>query len=145
MRSFRSTSGGYGRRLLFEEREFDEIATQELRSAGYLPSAPEAIRIDRFVERRFGCTVEYQDMGEDVLGATLFNNDGSVRNVVVALHLETETADRLFRSTVAHEAGHGLLHSSLFIVDPAQADFRIDNADFKSGRIMCRSGDVKSG
>lgn len=145
MKVVRAQGGAFGQRLIFDEKEFDQIALQELRDAKCLPAKPEAIRIDRFVEKRFGQTIDYQDLGDNVLGATLFARDGSVRGIVIGAHLAKESADKLFRSTVAHEAGHGLLHTTLFIQDGQQADFRIDNFDLKNGRILCRGSDIRPG
>jgi hypothetical protein len=145
MKIVRASGGAFGQRLVFEEDEFDKIALQELRDANCLPAEPAPIRIDRFVEQRFRCTIDYQDLGSNALGATLFAKDGSVRGIVIGSQLATDAADKLFRSTAAHEAGHGLLHSILFIQDAQQGEFRVDNADFQNGRILCRSSDVKPG
>jgi hypothetical protein len=145
MKIVRASGGAFGQRLVFEEDEFDKIALQELRDAKCLPEEPAPVRIDRFIEQRFRCTIDYQDLGADALGATLFGKDGSVRGIVIDSHLATDAADKLFRSTAAHEAGHGLLHSLLFIQNAQQREFRVDNADFQNGRILCRATDVKPG
>jgi hypothetical protein len=60
-----------------------------------------------------------------------------VEAILVSRSLEeqnTAPARRRVRSTVAHEAGHGLLHGSLFIDSPDLAENR--------RRILCRSEDI---
>src|ERR1700751_5345024 len=82
-------------------------------------SAP--IRIERFVEKEFKTALRYEDLGPDNLGCTIFNSSGAVEAILVSRSLEEQNtipARRRVRSTVAHEAGHGLLHGSLFIDSP---------------------------
>ena len=57
--------------------------------------------------------------------------------ILVSRDLEeqnTTPARRRVRSTVAHEAGHGLLHGSLFIDSPDLGE--------NQRRILCRSEDI---
>lgn len=106
MKIFRTPGREHGQRLVFEEEEFDAIALEALRRAGSLPSSPAPIPIDRFVERYFELTLGYEDLGDGVLGATAFRQTGAVCAVSVASTLAEESKEALFRSTVAHEAGH---------------------------------------
>src|ERR1035438_1691674 len=145
MKVIRTPGRGLGQRLVFEESEFDTIGLQALRSANLLSGTPGPVRIDRFVESQFGVTIDYQDLGEGILGATTFRKDGSIQGITVSDHLAAATASLLFRSTVAHESGHGLLHPILFMEDGFQADFRLDNANPKRRRILCRSRDINPG
>jgi hypothetical protein len=145
MKIIRTPGQGLGQRLIFDEHEFDLIGLQALRDAGCIPSIPGPVRIDRFVEKYFKLTLDYQDLGSGVLGATAFAKTGRVCGMAVAKALATEESQNLFRSTVAHEAGHGLLHPILFMEDSSQGGFRIDNADTKSRRILCRANDIKPG
>lgn len=145
MKLVRTPGPGFGQRLVFDEAEFDAIALQELRAAKHLPAAPGPVCIDRFIEHRFGLTIDYQDLGPDALGAILFTSDGAVRAIMVSDRLAVDSAERLFRSTLAHEAGHGLLHGSLFIHDEGQRGLKFENADLSQRRILCRTADVQSG
>lgn len=81
-----------------------------------LPRTPEAIRIDRFIERQFSVTHEYEDLEPGVLGSTDFSRTG-VSRIVVATSLDSGCVmdRRRKRATLVHEAGHGLLHAHLFI------------------------------
>jgi hypothetical protein len=70
MKTFRSKSGPFAQRPHFEPSEIDRICDDELRKEGLFPNSPEAIRIDRFIEKRFGISPQYQDLPEGVLGFT---------------------------------------------------------------------------
>lgn len=143
MNLIRTPGRGLGFRLHIEEPEFDAIALEALEASGQLPARPGPVRIDRFVEKRFELTIDYQDLGEGVLGATVFRPDGAVTAMVVSDSLTEERMRNLFRSTVAHEAGHGLLHSALFMQDAGQQVIRFDNTDQEGRRILCRNSDIE--
>jgi hypothetical protein len=48
------------------------FCTDELRAVKLLPDRTEAIRIERFIEKRFGVTPEYADLPEGILGMMQF-------------------------------------------------------------------------
>lgn len=100
----------------FADGAIDTACARALVEAELLPRTPDFIRIDRFIERRFGITHEYEELKPGVLGFTEFSRDG-VRRIVVAASLDSGTVvdRRRERSTLAHEAGHGLFHAHLFI------------------------------
>ena len=133
-------SGRFAFQLYFDDlREIDEICLQALKRQSLLPSSPTPIRIDRFVEKQFRTALRYEDLGPDILGYTVFNSSGAVDAIVVSRSLEeqnTTPARRRVRSTVAHEAGHGLLHGSLFIGD------NCPDLGENERRILCRSEDI---
>jgi hypothetical protein len=124
--------------LYFEDLgEIDEICLEALKRQSLLPSKPAPIRIERFVEKEFKTALRYEDLGPDNLGCTIFNSSGAVEAILVSRSLEeknTTPARRRVRSTVAHEAGHGLLHGSLFIDSPDLGE--------NQRRILCRSEDI---
>ncbi len=100
-----------------------------------LPSKPAPIRIERFVEKQFKTALRYEDLGPENLGCTIFNSSGAVEAILVSRFLEEQNtipASRRVRSTVAHEAGHGLLHGSLFHGAVKQ----------NQRLILCRSEDI---
>jgi len=137
MRKVPTPSGPFPFQLYFEDLgEIDEICLEALKRQSLLPSYPAPIRIERFVEKEFKTALRYEDLGPDNLGCTIFNSSGAVEAILVSRSLEeqnTTPARRRVRSTVAHEAGHGLLHGSLFIDSPALENKR---------RILCRSEDI---
>ena len=66
------------------------MCVDALRGADLLPSSPQPIRIDRFIEKRFGPPA-YEDLPNGVLGLTRFNNSG-VQQIVVAKILDDESS-----------------------------------------------------
>lgn len=138
MKSIRTGSGPFAERPHFQLGEIEEICGNELHKADLYPSVPVAIRIDRFIEKRFGVTHEYENLPDGVLGFTRFGKKG-VEAIVIARTLDeggTKVAERRLRATLAHEAGHGLLHAHLFALgEKPQSLF--DDRD-PTPRILCR-------
>jgi Zn-dependent peptidase ImmA (M78 family) len=85
-------------------------------------------------------------MPDGVLGFTRFGKDG-VKAVVISETLDqdkSQVAARRVRTTIAHEGGHGLLHSHLFALD--DIPLHLFDRDSHSGdQILCRDvhGDDK--
>lgn len=144
MKPFRS--GPSSKQPYFTPSQIDQICCDELRKEGLFPSAPEAIRIDRFIEKRFRVSPQYEDLPAGVLGFTRFGKTG-VKAVVISAALDAEggnVAERRVRTTLAHEAGHGLLHAHLFALD--EIPLHLFDKDSRSGdQILCRDvhGDEK--
>jgi hypothetical protein len=145
MRKVPTPSGPLPFQLYFEDLgEIDEICLEALKSQSLLPSKPAPIRIERFVEKQFKTALQYEDLGPDNLGCTIFSSSGAVEAILISRFLEeqnTISARRRVRSTVAHEAGHGLLHGSLF-VQSNSADLVTGPVGTNMRRILCRSEDV---
>lgn len=148
MRTYRTNTGPFTERPFYTDIEIENICTDELHALSMFPSVPSPIRIDRFIEMRFKVTPEYRDLGDDVLGITQFGPRG-VQAVIVARSLDeegTKTAERRIRSTLAHEAGHGLLHAHLFVPDLNERPLFGDYSDPKAPMILCRDiPDVRKG
>lgn len=143
MRSSRLKTGPFDQRLFFTIDEIDRLCVDALKSADLLPWTPQPIRIDRFVEKHFNCPLEYKDLGDGILGCTEFSRKGAVILVAVSdVDEGSHSGERRLRSTIAHEAGHGLMHASLFIEDGHQKQVIGDNIDFERRRILCRPSDV---
>jgi len=141
MKVLRSKSGPFVERPYFKDGEIEATCETELIQAKLYPSSPEPIRIDRFIEKRFGITPTYEDLGTDVLGLTRFNARG-VGEIVVADALDSEssvTAERRIRTTLAHEAGHALLHTYLFVLAPRTPLFG-DTSEPDKPKVLCREG-----
>jgi hypothetical protein len=152
MKTFRARSGPFDQQLRFTPQEIDSMCIDALRKAGALPTAPAPVRIDWFVETYFNCRVAYEDLDDGVLGCTAFNENGSVKAVFLARHLEEGTiaSKRRVRSTLAHEGGHCLMHAGLF-AGSSQRSLGLEprrnheNLDFKNRRILCREEDFSGG
>jgi hypothetical protein len=145
MRKVPTPSGPFPFQLYFEDLgEIDEICLEALKMQSLLPSKPAPIRIERFVEKQFKTPLIYEDLGPENLGCTIFNSSGAVEAILISRSLEEQNtipARRRVRSTVAHEAGHGLLHGSLFM-EAASRD-PLNGAVGKNQRlILCRSEDI---
>jgi len=123
----------------------DRMCEEELRKAGYMPDKPSPVRIDRFVEKHYA-RIDYVDLPEGVLGCTEFAKTGKVVRVVIASALDSKEThvERRLRSTIAHEAGHCMLHPSLFISDGLQSTFQNETMAFvKEMKFMCRDTDIR--
>jgi len=139
MKTIRSKSGPFFERPHFQPSEIDRICVDELRKAGLYPASPQAIRVDRLVEKRFGVAAEYEDLPAGVLGYTRFSKTG-VEAIIISAALDTErgkVAERRVRTTLAHEAGHGLLHAYLFALDDTPLHL-FDADSHTEHQILCR-------
>jgi len=123
----------------FKPSQIDQICSDELRKENLLPSSPSAVRIDRFIEKRFGVSPQYEDLPHGVLGFTKFSKNG-VEAVVISSALDVQggkVAQRRVRTTLAHEAGHGLLHAYLFALDDKPLHL-FDKDSHTEHQILCR-------
>jgi hypothetical protein len=139
MKTIRSKSGPFFERPHFQPTEIDRICVDELRKAGLYPGSPQAIRVDRFVEKRFGVSPEYENLPDGVLGYTRFSKTG-VEAIIISAALDAEkgrVAERRLRTTLAHEVGHGLLHAYLFALD-AKPLHLFDADSHSEHQILCR-------
>jgi len=84
MKHFAPSRVRFSERPHFESSEIDRICADELRKEGLYPNSPEAIRIDRFVEKRFGVVPQYENLPDGVLGFTKFTKKGVVAIVIAA-------------------------------------------------------------
>jgi hypothetical protein len=142
MKNFRTQRGPFVARPYYTESEIENTCSDELQRVGLLPSNPGPIRIDRFIEKRFGRTYEYDDLPLGILGYTRFSKSG-VEQIVVARSLDDSSTsnDRRVRSTLAHEAGHGLLHAHLFALSGQSSLF--PEGQGSSPRVLCRDDHSK--
>jgi hypothetical protein len=137
MRTLRAQTGPFAERPYYTLEEIERICSEELQNAGHYPATPEPVRVERFIEKRFGISPIYDDLPEGVLGFTKFSAEG-VEAIVVSRSLaeeHTKVAERRVNTTLGHEAGHGLLHAHLFVLGCDRSLFG-DDAD--ATRILCR-------
>ena len=142
MKTFRAKNGPFSEQPFYEAAEIESICTEELQRLNLYPSDPAPIRIDRFIEKRFGVQPIYEDLPDGLLGFTRFGIKG-VAEIVVTKALDDEgttLAERRLRSTLAHEGGHGLLHAHLFAFG-ARPDSLFGNGLAPDAlKILCREG-----
>jgi hypothetical protein len=142
MKSFRQKSGPFKERPYYTLNDIENTCTQELQALGLLPSEPGPIRIDRFIEKRFGISPQYEDLPDGVLGYSRFGSRG-VEAIIVARSLaedESRAAERRVTTTMAHEAGHALLHAHLFALGAPQRG--LFGGEVQSPKILCRTESV---
>lgn len=149
MRVYGNPGGVFRQTLHFESKEIDQMCVDALKAAGLLPDTPSAIRIDRFIEKHFKTQIAYEDVDVGVLGCTVFEPNGKIKVVAVSPAISADgsiSGKRRERSTLAHEAGHCLMHPTLFMDDGTQSMFTgagHENLDFKQRRILCRDDDFR--
>lgn len=136
----------FGRRLYYSREEINRMCFRALRETECLPVAPKPIEIELFVERYFNCRLEYRDLGLGVLGCIAFDVRGKVVMIAVSRSLFSAGAGDMRRAwtTIAHEAGHGLLHGTLFAGEIDEHPLFKDHIDRNRRRILCRNVDLEN-
>ena len=145
MKTLRASNGPFTERPFYKHEEIESISLYELHASGLLPSVPQPIRVDRFLEKRFGVTPQYEDLAQGLLGVTVFGEKG-VETIIIARALDdegTKVAERRIRSTMAHEAGHGLLHAHLFGPREKTQPLFGDFSDPHRPKILCRNDAIQ--
>jgi hypothetical protein len=137
MKQLRARKGPFVEQPFYALDEIDRLCSEELQAVDLYPKTPGPVRIERFIEKRFGVTPVYEDLDARILGFTRFGREG-VQEVVISKTLassDTVGAIRCLSSTLAHEAGHILLHGYLFAVSGTSSLF--ENSK-EPAKIMCR-------
>lgn len=140
MKHFRAKSGPFKERPYYTAQEVERVCEETLRGVDLYPSTPQPIRIDRLIEKHFGVVPAYEDLADGVLGLTRFGA-GGVQAIVVARALDAEesvSAERRIRTTLAHEAGHGLLHAHLFVLGRQERSLFGDFTEPNAPKVLCR-------
>ena len=140
MKAKLGSKGPFTERLYLPASRIEQVCEDALRSVGLYPDSPSAIRIERFIEKKFGLTPEYLALPAGVLGYTVFGPSGPTGMVVDRGLAETDStvAQRRINTTLAHEAGHCIFHTHLFTV--AHQSGILFDADDQSAvpKILCR-------
>jgi hypothetical protein len=140
MRTVRTAAGPFAERPFYTDDEIERMCSDALAETGLMPREPGVVRIERFIEKRFNnAPVIYERLPAKVLGFTEFGPNG-----VQAIHI-AETSDtsskseaRRINSTLAHEAGHGLMHTHLFALGLDHGGLFGNDPDVSSQRVLCR-------
>lgn len=142
MKTRRTTTGPFSERPFCSDEEIERICSDALIEMGFMPDRPEAVRIDRFIEKRFKAPIIFEPLAASVLGFTEFGPNG-VEAVHVAEPPSNErsvAAERRVNSTLAHEAGHGLMHAHLFALEADRAQLFENDPDVTETKVLCRDG-----
>jgi hypothetical protein len=113
-------------RLWFEALELEQIVEAELNKAGMMPSPTSpVVDVERFIEYHLKAALDqYADLDQTVLGVTEFFR-GETPRIRINKDLTGSAIDDgvsapgllgRWRATLAHEAGHVMLHRRLFDV-----------------------------
>lgn len=140
MKTVRTKAGPFKERPYFELHDIELMCLHELQASNLYPTTPSPIRIDRFIEKRFKISHQYDDLPDGLLGFTKFGPDG-VEAIIVSRALSDEgsqAAERRINTTLAHESGHGLMHAHLFALGKKPKGLFGDDAD-ETPEILCRN------
>ena len=110
-------AGPFPRRIFIPDQHIERLCRETLESSGLLPESPGPIRIDRLIYLQFGFEEEYAELPAHIMGCAKFTKRGLCRIMVNRdlAEVQDPVSHRRVRSTLAHEARHGLLHNDLFI------------------------------
>jgi hypothetical protein len=145
MRVYKARSGPFIERPFYTSSEVESMCTEELTSVGLFPLEPSPIRIERFIEKRFNIHPAYELLPDGILGYIIFGEEG-VRGIVISSALaeeSTRSAERRISTTLAHEAGHALLHTHLFVLGQPGAALFGSGLDQKKPAILCRNDAIQ--
>ena len=142
----RSSGGGPFSHVIFLKRdEIDKMCEDALRQAKLFPNEPSPINIEGFIENHLESRLDFgTDLGPEILGFTFFCPKGRPEVVGISPNLDegTKVSERRIRATLAHEAGHAMIHPILFMQDGEQKEFLNSNIDLVQRRILCRKTDI---
>ena len=122
MRYIRDTTGQFPERPYFDAGELDELCERVIE--GFLrkkygeicyPVPTDGLQV--LIEQQpadLNCYSDLSSFGEDTHGATVFEPDGPTRVFISKELSEHPTRENRFRTTLAHELGHILLHGPLY-------------------------------
>jgi len=113
---YKTHNGPFLSRLWYEDAEFESITAAALRDHGLYPAEPSPVNIELFVELQFKISYHFEKLPKEILGTMHFSEEGP-GDIVLNKGLDRPrfvSINRSCRSTLAHECGHGLLHSGLF-------------------------------
>jgi hypothetical protein len=142
MRSYQTINSIMPQRLHFSRRDIEYIVRDELRAAQCWPAEPAPIRLEEYLLVRHGIEPQpLRPVTPGMLGLADLKNPAHP-----AIFVAPEVMDgpeHVYRSTVAHEVGHLMLHSQLY-VDPefTLALTRWRRGDAADGTITCLARDI---
>lgn len=140
MRAKSGAKGPFAERTFLPISRIERLCEEALRSVGLYPDNPSAVRIERFIEKKFGLSPEYDELPVGVLGYTAFGPSGPTGMVVDRglADADSTVAHRRISTTLAHEAGHCLFHAHFF-AESHRSGLLFDADDQAAvPKILCR-------
>lgn len=148
MKTWPDPASPWGKRLLFEDAEF-ELMMDELRDrAGDGVFKPgRGVDVDLVLLRGFDIEADYVELPDRVMGRTLFSADGSAVVQVARSLAEAAKDDPMarwrLRATLGHECGHVACHGMLFVQDLETLSlFGGTKEESVKPKILCRNDAV---
>lgn len=141
MRTYRTSTGPFSEGVYYTDDEIERICSDALRESGFMPGRPEKVRIERFIEKRFQVSVIYEPLATGVLGFTAFGVNGVASVHVAEASDQSLASERRIHSTLAHEAGHALIHTHLFCLEFDHSGLFANDPDVSKEKVLCRDGD----
>jgi hypothetical protein len=130
-------------RLHFTTDDVERLTENDLAACGVLPEKPGPVNIDRYVEARF-LVPRYEVLRPGLLGFTEFGPSGPT-DIVISSDLASDrslVAKRRVRTTLAHEAGHAILHSVLYSSSSGGDALPRRHSQARERRILCKEEDL---
>lgn len=140
MKNIRAYGGPHKERPFYENHEIEQMCIEELKKHDLLPPEPSPVRIERYIEKRLGITPAYEELPSNILGFTKFGTTGA-EAIVISRTLQddgTQSSERRVRTTLAHEAGHALLHAHLFMKPSRKMKELFDEDHTDVSKVLCR-------
>lgn len=147
MRYYPNKNGPFPLGIYFEDSEIESAAFEQLQKANLLPSHDQpCVNVDALLKVNYGLDPIFEDLDADLLGKSEFYRDGTIR-VIISLGLGEEcngVKENLYRTTLAHEIGHVVLHRILFMEDTLKLQ-GITELSQSMYPVLCRSNSSLNG
>lgn len=114
MRNYTIPNSDLTHRVNYSRQEIERMASDELRQAKCLPEEPQPIAWDKYLRRAHNnLQPRIEDLPEGELGHAILADPFNPQIVIARAVFEGSMAR--YRSTLAHEIGHLVLHRHLFL------------------------------
>ncbi len=142
MRSYQVKDSILPERLHFCRRDIQDIIRGELRAAKCWPAEPSPIRLEEYLLVRHG--IEPQPLRPVTTGMLgLADLQTPARPAIFIAPAVMDGPEHVYRSTVAHEIGHLMLHAQLYVDSRfTLALARWRQGDANNGTITCLARDI---
>lgn len=129
-------------RLHFSRRDIEHIVRDELRAAQCWPAEPEPIRLEEYLLVRHGIEPQpLRPVTDGMLGLADLQNPA--KPAIFIAPPVMDGPEHVYRSTVAHEVGHLMLHAQLYVDSRfTLALARWRQGDAAEGTITCLARDI---
>lgn len=129
------------------DKQIDRIAKACLEAVSLMPTSPGPVAIEKYPERRWRISEDYEDLPPGCLGCAWFSESGLV-GLSISRELGEDTSRTGIvrtRSTLAHEIGHGELHAAAYAeklrFDASQMSLFGEIQEGRRG-FMCREDQI---